>query len=259
MVDYIVDYIVNWDSYNKDYKFSDIISEIKPENDLLHHIFYLLNIDIPYESPKKRVIVNLDINYDDVINNNRYEDTFTNNVINSINLLYRYIIMIKNISLDNLDNLDNFDNPIVINNIGQKIWIIIKSIGLRFVCFDDILYIIESLINNNINKGYLVIDCNPLEKLYENDPDRMKCGISNYRTCKSISYQLYTCGRAIYIETDSNKIKRKDLPKIIVYNSKYEDDDNFDENYKNLLITLKYKQKYLKYKQKYLKLKQSLN
>ena len=155
--------------------------------------------------------------------------------------------MIKNIPLD------EFDNPIVINNIGQIIWIIIKSIGLKFRCFDDILYIIETLIQNNIRPGYLVIDCNPLEKLRETDPERIRCSFSGNRSCHIISYQLYTCGRAIHINTTN--IERKDIPRIIIYNSKYDNDDSFDEIFKNLLLTMKYKQKYLKYKQKYIKLK----
>jgi hypothetical protein len=249
-----VDYIFKWPDSNTliSYKFNDIEVQIKPETDLLHYLYSLLNNNnvvpqlqingkinsfIIYISKKNNQLINYKTLLNYVTSDNlNFPDMYTNNILKSLRLLIQYIKMIK------INHRGDFTNPIVIRNIGQIGWIIIKSIALRFNCFDEIIRIIEHIINTNIGYGYIVRDCNPLEKRFETDPNPPRC--SNERE-ELLTYQLSSCNRAIRIRTDKK-------PYIIIYNTVLYTHDIPDDNY----INLKYRQKYLKYKQKYLKLKQ---
>ena len=187
------------------------------------------------------------ITYDSIFTGEvNFSSIYTANILLSCIDLLSYIKDIKTLSKTLQSNYFNDDNVLI--NITQMIWIIIKSIGLRFKCIYDFIEFLLKKISTELEgyvpSNYIVIDCNPINPTTEEK--KSIC-------CYNRSKQLYTCGRAI------GYVNKPDIyPKIFIYNTHSIYDDSMDTLYINKYIN-KYLQKYLKYKEKYRKLKQKIN
>ncbi len=174
------------------------------------------------EPTKNKIIRTPDNNFDYEIKTISREN-LPRDIRNSIygdNLTIYFLRMILNKNIPPII----YNNPDFIKTFGQTVFILTKFQAPFTLNIRDYSEIYVNIINLKTRDGYSVLDC--------------KTGSTDY-----------TCGRAVIYK---NALPDTDVnPRIIIFNTVSDIDDNMD----TLYILEKYHKKYLKYKKKYLQLK----
>ncbi len=177
----------------------------------------------------------------------KWSINFCEQVINESNELCTHNGNISIIGLSVLKalsdkNSPHLNNPIYIGFMERILQLILFTIGTNVMNMTPVAKALVKIINTGTDCEYAVLNC--------------KDGLGSY-----------TCGRAV----ESSHREIPIVPRLIIFNTISDDNDNMDIDYYTCLTNknsenklkvsddnLTYRNKYLKYKQKYLQLKNKL-